>query len=1012
MTAYLTRLPLVGRAQERNQAQVALQQAGTTWVFLTGRGGAGKSYLLAWLLDWARRQGWQTPQNPLDLYHLQFHSRPGFARAIMALYGDHGTFQNTIQALEAYEQALARGQGVAEAASRVGQALLEDWNQMARKGRMVLALDTLERLVPLVHPGAERGGYPFWSWLHDEFLSHLENTAVLLAGRPEGQALLHPPAGLPWTAIHLRGFGPNEVEAYIQGVLTQAGQEDLWPRLQADVSRIYRLLVERTEDGAEWGVRPIYLALALDFWLRHSRWPFDLKAEPAASIRVMEKAIIETLALEEPWDEILPTLAWLRKGAYPALWQKVRELEAEGEARGKLQKLREADLVAVRVRPQDERVFLHDEVYDMFQRHLLDNDPITRKSLWEKLHKFYRDRVRALRREIRDMFAPEEEELTAEHIRALVKKRQELHETLLEFVHYAFYLAEDLEEALQVYQRFREDALYSGDDVLFRLLHAEALQSLGLQRAYGAVEAQQNESAKVRAYWVRRLEALDRALAWLEAEALAHRVGEALFLRQASKDVPELAEKIRQELAARSLPEVLLMALLALVDGWEALAQMYQGYLDLAEKRLTKMKERLEDIPQAKKGTYAWWLANLAWGYFWSYSGYLARLQGHIYKAQENYKRALPYWRGLALPFHDAATRNDLGFATMLVGDESAAKSFCIDALNLRREAGVQSFLVLSLTTLASIEWRDEHYDAALQYADKAERIAQAIGFTRGLALARMIKAIALRLKYNAERMPNPEVRQRYLREAQAEIKTAIAALPSGSTARWNARHIRLQILRDLARAYALEWKTVFEEIQQYIQEADAADRWQWALTARVTEVWAYVYAARADVVSPQALSERFEKVLTWMRAHPIIKTHLFTGRYQPEPSSDSLPEIWNQLARFHTAWGYAWRHQLLPNNEHHEALRSAGMQWAVAMEYNALIVIGQDLPYWGQRRAVELIYHSIKDLNPSEILLLYQGAENAIGRYLHQDRLARQLAFWRFLEDRFGSKDALEMWG
>jgi len=86
----------------------------------------------------------------------------------MELYGAYGSFQNTNQALEAYEQALARGQGVAEAASRVGRALLEDWNQMARKSRMVLALDTLERLVPLVHPGDQGGGYPFWTWLHDD----------------------------------------------------------------------------------------------------------------------------------------------------------------------------------------------------------------------------------------------------------------------------------------------------------------------------------------------------------------------------------------------------------------------------------------------------------------------------------------------------------------------------------------------------------------------------------------------------------------------------------------------------------------------------------------------------------------------------------------------------------------------------------------------------------------------------------------------------------------------------
>ena len=1014
MTAYLTRLPLIGREKERAQAQAALQQVGNAWLLITGRGGAGKSHLLTWLLRWAQEQGWQTPANPLDLYHLQFHSQPGFARAIFTLYKRYGSFPATTKALNDYEQVLARGQGVAQAVTQVGRALLEDWNRMAQKGRMVLALDTLERLVPLVQPTAEYKGYPFWSWLQNEFLARLENTAVLLAGRPEARDLLHPPKDISFSIVNLQGFKVQAVETYIQQVLRQTNKSDLWPRLQTDVPVIYRLLAERTEDGSEWGVRPIYLALALDFWLRHSKWPFDLHADSAASIRAMEKAIIEALALEEPWADILPTLAWLRKGAYPTLWKVVRELASAEDAHQELEELRNANLIAVRVRPQDVRVFLHDEVYDMFQRHWLDKDRITRQALWEQLRVFYRERMRALRHEMRDMFVPEEQELTAESIRRLVAKRQEIHETLLEFVHYAFYLAEDMEEALQVYQRFREDALYSGDGVLFHLIQAEAMQSLRMQRAYGEVEAKQHEDGAVRTYWARRLKVIDRALAWLEAENLAHRSGEALFLRQASPSVPELAEEIRRELTARTLPKALTDALLALVDGWEALAQTYQGQLDHAEERLSHMKARLEDMPPVQqRGGYVWWLKNLAWGYYWAYSGYLARQRGHIYQAREAYKQALPHWRGLALPFHEAATRNDLSFATMLVGDESAAKSFCIDALNLRREAGVQNFLVLSLTTLAAIEWRAEHYDAALRYSDQAERIAQAIGFTRGQGGARINKAIALRLKYNAERMPNADVRVQYLRQAQKQIKSALQKLPPGSPSYWSARHVHLQILRDLARAEASPWDTVFQEIQDYIRAAEQKGQWLWVLTARVTEVWARVYAARSDTGSaPQELLRYLEDVLSWAQEHAVIRRHVFTARHAPQPTPASLPEIWNQMARFHTAWGYAWRYQLLPSKSREEALRQAGMHWTIVMEYNALIVQGQVLPYKGQRSTVELVYHSVKDMNPNEFLLLYQGCRDAQGRLLPpRYRKPEKLAFWRFLEDRFGPESEMKKW-
>ena len=1041
----LAQIQVIGRKRERQRLRELARSSGTVWVFLTGRGGVGKTYLLRDLRDWARKEsGFLAPGTILDLYHTRLHSRIGFAQGLIQAFEQSGIeLKRTREAVDAYFRARARGEKVAEAEAQVGSIVLEELNTWAQKGRLVLFLDTLERMVlpPLLEAGRPLLAPGFWTWLRQEFLPHLKNATIFLGGRPEAQILWkdekdETPQGITFETVELRGFTLEEVKEYVEEVAKKVAEEaekaagpvfEGVPKAlqRVNVAHAYNLLKETDEQGQEWGVRPIYLALALDYYLRRSEWPFPLDPKEKWALRQVEKALIEALrremesALGE--DTLLEELAWLRKGVDAHLLAALRESKLS-EAEKLLKNLRARKYVFVKVRPEDERVFLHDEVYDMIRRHWLETDALGRKELWNRVDRYYRNRIRELRDEIHQAFSPEEEEFSPKVFQRLSELQNQIQTAQMEHLHYVVTLGSAQDDGLVLYQNLRESASFAQDINLAHLIRAEMAQTLWQEETYGRVEAREHEEEEVRKEWERRLETLREMRDILALEAEAFEVAQAVA-REEPQEVIRAAKEIHapQRIDKDRPHEHAALLFWALSQIRRAFVQMVTGSREQVEQEMEAIRAKIEEHRQTLESS-SWrfirWLLRLVEGFWWHYQGHIAREQGLLYKAWRHYVKALPRWRALNLPFHQAATLNALGLLRSVIGAPSEARAWVQNALRLRRWMGLQGPLALSLNALAVVEFRDEHYQAALALARQAEKIARFLQYERVEGEALHTQAMAQRLQYVPEREPDPERRKEPLEKALEWLNKALQKRePLGKRA-WEIRHTRLQILRDLACIPDSEhtWDGFERELRQFLQEAKNREP-LWAFAARVTDMWAQVYRWQQQG-RPQGegkeIHKRFQEEEERFQRDPDIKPLLFAPDHIPVfHSHQSRPFLLEHLARFYAAWGVLLRELAMVDLENKaQYLQEAAIRWTLSMEYNAAIPLEAG-EFWGYRRATGLIYSYIQDLNVQEALALYKGCQQAWEQYLPQDHsrylAPNNLAFWRFLEGRIGPEKELE---
>ncbi len=158
----MTRTPRpINREKELRQVREALQGQGTRVLCLRGRGGIGKTYLLRAVLSWCQPEGeWYfpellapPPELLVDLYHTMYHTVPGLTAGLRQ--GLINAPEGVLRAFDAaYQEWQQKRFGLAgmlkeleTLRERIGEAFLEDLNGISRSHRLVLALDTVERLM-------------------------------------------------------------------------------------------------------------------------------------------------------------------------------------------------------------------------------------------------------------------------------------------------------------------------------------------------------------------------------------------------------------------------------------------------------------------------------------------------------------------------------------------------------------------------------------------------------------------------------------------------------------------------------------------------------------------------------------------------------------------------------------------------------------------------------------------------------------------------------------------------
>lgn len=1042
---------LVGRKRELAGVEAALDARGTPYLlYICGPGGIGKTRFVEEVLSGcSHRPGFRVAAEIVDLYHTRTHTVEGLTRELKrVLARDRGEFQrfekdyNRLQGL--FMTGVPTDVDIHEQRLRVGDAFIADLKDLARKHRVVLALDTAERLLPQADPTAEPLGlgqeYPHvWAWLMERFLPALveiQDIVVLLAGRPDPALVLKDIqgiAGLEGEAVTLQGLDEGEVEAYVEEMVRAAEaeqDEETARRLQIlDAGRrkaLYRVLCEVDKKGEPFGARPIMLALVLDHLISAGRLSPKLREvlrHPEQATQVNRREVEADLVagfmeLASPLDQAIQALAWLRKGANPELLARAANLRRDGDwdvetAKQWLDEIRALRLSFVKTRPADDRVFLHDEMYDLFQRHMLD--PVTRPwergKMWDRIHDYYRQQMRSLRGEIRRQYLPTAASISPKVFQAIFEKRAALQDAMVEDAHYALYLQGDLEQGFTQYLLYAEEALGAYDESLDMMLGAELLSTVEQERTYARQESEQASQDQVRRYWqerVKRLEALweerivpDAAVRWVKRLVQRGRYADALRLAEA------LGGEQRDLLGPHPLVRVDLAA-------WRGVTYAYEGRYGEAEKTLNQALNELKAMGQ---DSAAW--RQLLFGRVLNNLGYVARHQGQVLRASRVYEEALTYWRNIGLALEQANTLNNLAYALAQQGQFSNARRLARDALGLRQELGPQGPVVLSLTTQVEIDVLAGNYAEAERLAERALALAQSIEFPRGEGLGALALTSVYRFLADPEQGETPEARWGLLEKTLRRANEAqhIFEEKEEWEGLFRARYGRALALREqcrLTRAGAIR-KWTPEELHNARREADRRlkeialearerERWDLYLDAEMGRAWLHYYL-QEDMDG--YLKDLDEDIRKWVPDYLIER-----GRW-PGVTEGRVLGVFAQLGRYHVLRGLVALDKAEKGGraKHAERLEEAGTEFALAFEYDRHI----SEEFRDLHRAMAVVYDRLRGFNIDELLAVFGGVRAAWETRMPQwggpgnIRHYTDLLFWRLLEQHFGTHEALQ---
>jgi tetratricopeptide (TPR) repeat protein len=1012
---------IINREDLLEAIRQAIHGEGTHIFYIRGAGGIGKTRLLRAVL-WRCQPGspWHRecllappPENLVDLYHTVHHTREGLAYALRHSLPAHpGAFARFDEAYDQWEQGKWALAGMLRELStlqeRIGEAFVEAINELADQGyRPILALDTAERLLYGEDEiqrrlGLEPERTEALKWLLG-ILPRLRNAVVLIAGRPEPARLKDDLQALGAQVWEPGPFGLEETKVYFDAVAERA-RELGWEEMARQIASIPDEMREVIHHYT--GGRPILLALMIDYLLVADALLPRMK-EPVEEVRQRTQEELESIRAEVErelvrfWmetgreaDQAIRALAWAPKGMDAELLARVLELRKDGcwdtkTAQDWLGAIR--DLSFVKVRPTDGRVFLHDEMYALFRKHVLAGaSEEEQKRIYGAIMQYYEDRILQKRREVRDLSRPGKTmrpkvtlgmpQPPADPV-ALARATAELWRLMAEEVYYR--LQRDPVDGFRTYQSYARESYWSYEDTLERLLYSEILEFLQTHMRE-TFDSLPRAAVEVAIGGVRRVERLGREGRFENAVDLARRI---------QKEVPDL---------------LLRAAFLAIrLQTLEAEVLTYLGTdLREAERLLRSVIQRLEATTPVSQ--FEWWQRDVLLAEAYNVLGYCYRNMGWFKRAVEAYNRAIRQWRLLeqdeedelrwrALRAQHANTLNNLGWALAELGRFAQAAQVCEDALEMRVELGPAAPVAFTLNTYGMVLVRDDKPHRARVLCSRALGIFRDLGNPRGVGLCDIALAEALRRMAAIPFLYSPEDGAELLRQALQHANDAVDIFTYQVPER--SRLVEALIERGCIYRQWAWLRPLYQsdqdpdqnelarrserDLKQAIEEA-GEDLVYRRLDAQVNLAWLYYYVReheRAQKEAEAALSSvpedyRFER-----------------GR----PDTEHLPYTfyWFLQGKTHLLLGeLAWRE--FAAGKGLEFLERCGEHYTLALAYDELFAPDfRDL-----RRALYRVYRRVRKLNEEEFRALRRGMDGAVIRY-HlptPTRMDRVLEDWGFL--------------
>jgi tetratricopeptide (TPR) repeat protein len=708
-------------------------------VFLHGVGGIGKTRLLQKALEIAREVGnRRVAEDVMDFYHIGLHTPIGLTNAIFEiLTPPFDSFQAYQSAYQALNRARLSGDVVELEKLRedATKKFDQDLKQLSAKQRVVLALDTAERVVY---------GLPGWSdeiplaesW--DWLVGHLpawENMIIFTAGREEANPAferMKAQKSVLVEEIEVGSFNLDESLQYFDEVVKLLEREkeyQLGKRLKN-----FPVDYKKRAHGYSQG-RPILLSLLVDYLsfpgeggveaMLREMTPKELSEE---NRRRYEEALLNRLR-EGELGETLVTLGRVPKGADEEMLATLLNT-SQSEARQRLKDIRKFSVV--KIRPEDQRVFLHDEMYALLQRHVYDfeYDAEAQKTAFEAIKKYYQIQRGRITQRLNELYAPVEEKGRESLNMEELGKVHTHYQTLLAETMY-YFLRFDLGRGFRAYYRFAHEAILARDLQMDLLLQAELLSYL----------------SRPPAPILEKDISIEMILASLKVRPLARDWAFSNYahgLTEGDKFI-EAVEKVWRP----KFP-----VLLALAQVWTASLHIMRGKGGDYSEAEFHLQDAYSLLPEEEiRQPFAdllfpdttLWLKKAVTALAHRVHGYLKRVRGFMKDAVNEYQKAAVLLREIDLRIEMATTMNDMGFAQRELGEWHDAHSNVRDALRLRRELGPRVPVALSLNTLAAIQVHEGHYGDARENSQKALAIFRAFSHKRGIGMALVTLAEASR---------------------------------------------------------------------------------------------------------------------------------------------------------------------------------------------------------------------------------------------------------------------------
>ncbi|HIP97359.1 MAG TPA: ATP-binding protein, partial [Anaerolineae bacterium] len=729
---------IVGRANEIEAIRTALAdpEGRTHILYFAGLGGIGKTRLLEEVVHLAAEIGGDffVHEEIIDLYHPEFHSAEGVQTAIadgLDPGGEH--FQEYRRRRERFEERRRAGvspEVLREERTELIKAFLANFNRMAAERRILLRIDTLEliqhesdRVQEVCRIEEEVAAVR--QWLLD-VLPRLRNAVVLLAARPPaplraGLTALCKTEGngdsLVFRDFDLKGLTWKETQAYFNALAKVEPQVEEIP---GDVRRRIWLYTEG---------RPIRLSLVIDLAL-YGRAIADLfplsEAEEGVTdeeTRIDERLMGELVSFPLPVRQMLYYLALARKGLNADLLQRLAPEWEPEECYENLERMRR--FTFVKPWPGTDMLFLHDELYELFDRFVL--------GAREEYHK--------TRKEIARYYVERQKQAQTPQEQDVLKANRMYYELQLDpwEAFWRYYVPWD-EEAVRAFDMDLDMQLR---DELLRFLKEVQEDSRMSRRLPRDVV---DRDAAVR--WVRRY--LSRG-----EHRRAVDVGQRIL--ESDLEVFQSSDPLYRS---------------ALVTAY-AEALIYTGVEE--EKVMALLNEAIEALeawqPEGEEDPRRWWKARVL-GRAYNNRGYLHRQAGRNGAAIQEYRRALWEFRQANILDEMAETLTNIGFVYARWGRTTEAEAVLQDAIDLRERLGQELGRGLSLNTLGLVHVFDDVPMRGQRRCEEALAIFERLEHQRGIGLAH--NALGLALRKRAEQW---KVGTYSLEEAEDFFKEAVKHL-------------------------------------------------------------------------------------------------------------------------------------------------------------------------------------------------------------------------------------------